>query len=250
MDRFFNILFKFILSFFIFVTGTALSFVFAYGILTNISTGQDVWVSAHYLLNQTPAVILQELGEQIFTNIPYADFLNAVFITHITPDFYGLFVDVVTAGLSGLLFYIIARVNILISIFVNDRMLFGTVVAVETVFSICAAMCVTSWMNRMFAGPQLVLLECGVLLLSVLIHTAFLMIRLQGFRFARVLHHTVFDLFTGALNNIFLWLCSYLFMNIIPNAGVTGETRVFIAAVGGFVLWGTFALIMDKLISR
>ena len=245
----FNFLFKICLCFFIFLFGTAFSLFFTYGILNYITSGQDVMASVHYLMNQTPGVVLQAFGEQIFTNIPFADFLNAVFITHITPSFYGLFVDVVTAGLSGLLFYIVARVNILISMFVKNRMLFGTVVAVETVFSICAAMCVTTWMNHAFAGLPLILLECGVLLLSVLVHTAFLMLQLKGFLFIRVLHHTILDLLTGAANNIFLWFCSFLFMNKIPNAGVSGETKVYIAAVGGFVLLGIFSLIMDTLTS-
>lgn len=243
--------FLFILSlgFTIWMFGVTFTLLFTYGVLANITAGQDIVAAIEYLTQLAPEGILAEFGKQIFTNLPFADFANAVFITHVQPDLAGLFNDVVTAALAGLLFFIITRLNLLLGTFIQNRFLFGSIVSVMTVLSICCAMICTTYLCMHFEGTTLFFLQCSVMVLSLLVHTLFLFIGLKGFRFLRILLHTVLDLLEGTVNNVFFWFCSYLFMYEVPTMGLQADVELAVSVMGAFVLWVIYSIILDAVTS-
>lgn len=241
--------FCFGMAVFVFLFGSMLFLFFTYGVLANLRQGLPVVDTALSLMDLQPQAVLSRLGEQIFTNIPFADFLNAVFITHVEPDLLGLISDIVTAALAGLLFYLIARINTLLSSFIRNRLLFSAIVAVMTIASICLAMIVTTWMNLRFDGAVLMALQCGVIVLSVLLHALFLFIGLRSIRFFKVLLHTMLDVLEGACNNIFLWFCSFLALDCLPRMDVPQEVQLVVLCYGGFFLFVLYSFIMGSIIS-
>lgn len=235
------------LSFTIWTMGVVATLFACYGVLCYVTTGADIMGSITYLAEQSPSVIISEFGAKIFGNLPFADFANAVFITHVTPSFENIIQDVVTAALAGLLLFLISRLNLLFSLFIKNRMLFGSITSVMIVLSICLALIGTTYIGVNYTGIQLCLFWGGVLVAALLVHTLFLFFSLGGMKFLRVLLHTVMDLVSGILNNVFLYLCSYVFMYLVPTFNLPTEVVLPYSLLGAFILFGLFSALMDFL---
>ena len=235
------------LSFTIFTMGVVAILFGCYGVLSYVTTGADIVGSITYLAQQSPSVIVSEFGSTIFGNLPFADFANAVFITHVTPSFENIIQDVVTAALAGLLLYLISRLNLLFSLFIRNRMLFGSITSIMIVLSICLALIGTTYVGVNYSAPQLYYFWGGILVVALLVHTLFLFFSLKGMKFLRILLHTVMDLVTGIINNIFLYLCSYVFMYLIPNFGLPYEVVLPYSFLAAFIIFAIFSALMDLL---
>lgn len=237
------------LAFTIWTMGVVGALFLTYGALSYVTAGQDMIGAITYLSAQSPQVIISEFGATIFGNLPFADFVNAVFITHVTPSLANVVQDVVTSALAGLILYLIARLNLLFSAFIKNRLMMGAIISVMIVFSIGAALVATTYIGILFTGTQLLLMQCAIILASVLVHTFFLLFSLRGIGFLRILLHTVMDLVQGIINNVFLYLCSYVFMYVVPGFGLPFEIVLPYSLLAAFIIFAIYSYLIDKLTS-
>jgi hypothetical protein len=237
------------LGFIAFVIGFALILLVTYGALEWAETGADLVGAVDKLVENSDWEIIQIFGERIFGNIPFADLMNAVFITHVNPNLASLFPDLVTATLAGLLFYLIARLNLILSRVIKSRLLFGAIISLMTVVSICISMVVMAWITSHVDPSLLIWIQCGVFLISLLLHTLFLFFSLRGIKFLRVLLSLLIDSISGICNNVFLWFCSYIFMYLLRSSDLPSETVLIYSLLGIFFLYGIYSIIMDKITS-
>lgn len=238
-----------VLGFIAFVIGIAIIFLVTYGALEWASTGEDLVAAVDKLVENSDWEIIKVFGERIFTNIPFADLMNAVFINHVSPDLSTLFPDLVTATLAGFLFFIFTRLNLLLSKVIKNRLLFGAILSLMTIISICISMVAMTWVTSHVDPSMLLWIQIAVFLISMLAHACGLFIFLRGMKFLRVLLSLLIDSISGICNNIFLWLCSYIFMYLLRSSGAAGDTIVVYSLLGIFILYGLYSLIMDKITS-
>ena len=242
-------MFMLCLGFTAFVIGIALIFLVTYGALEWAEKGVDLIGAVDKLVENSDWEIIQVFGERIFGNIPFADLMNAVFITHVEPNLASLFPDLVTATLAGLLFFLIARLNILLSRVIKSRLLFGAIVSLMTVISICASMVAMTWIASNVDPSVLIWVQCAVFLVSIFLHALFLFFSLKGMKFLRVLLSLLIDSIAGVCNNIFLWLCSFIFMYLMRSSDLPGDAMLGCSLLGIFILYGIYSLLMDKFTS-
>ncbi|MBQ6863898.1 MAG: hypothetical protein IJO14_06645 [Clostridia bacterium] len=208
----------------------------AYGTIVSIETGDSVYLLIKDLWNSSIETNLSALSDKLFSNIPFADFFNAVFINRgkVILDWDVLFTDIVKTALSGLIFFILTRINVVFQKILKNQLIFAVVTSIWMVASICSALVLFAFLESIFDDTKLYIVKCILLVASILLHTVLLFAGLKGTHFVRVLLHNLVSLIDSMGNNLVLFLCSYYSVYFMTTC------RMDIDTAGGYCLYGSF----------
>lgn len=203
----------------------------------------NIWGSIQNAFQGELEETLVLFGEKIFANIPFVDVLNALFITKHKVSGLILLNDIAITALSGLIFFIVSRINYTIKTLVSKKGIYAVVTSLWIVLSVCIALIIFAFLESKFDAQKFFVIKILLIIVPTLLHVLFLSVGLRDIKFVRILLYVVRSLLESVTNNMMLWVCSILTFTILKRSNISLMTSIVSTIYGGFFILAIYELI-------